>query len=367
MSKRGDGEGSIYQREDGRWCAQASIAGRRRTIYGKTRKAVQAKLRALLSDADRGLLPPTERVTVDEYLARWIEDVVAPSVRPRTLEWYQYALKGHLSPTIGHLKLTRLQPAHLQEMYTRMLSKGHAPKTVRNVHGVIHRALSQALTWNLVSRNVADAVQPPRPKRQEMKVLNPDQVRTLLSTSKGTMWGTFLHLALSTGMRLGELRGLQWRDVNLDRGDLHVRRQYGVDRRFSEPKTGKGRRRIALPTSVVESLQEHKRLQAQDRELIGSDYVDQDLVFATPLGRPLPYSTVQGNHKRLLAQAGLPDVRFHDLRHTAATLLLLEGVHPKVVQERMGHSQIAMTLDTYSHLLPSMDREAADRLDKLLD
>ncbi len=259
------------------------------------------------------------------------------------------------------------QVDNAQKLYSSLLSKGLTPKTVRNINSVIHSALVQAVAWDLMPRNPADAVRLPKSKPPEMKVLTPEQVRTLLRTAGETRYGPILTLAVATGMRQGELLGLQWKDIDLEAGRLHVRRQLGRDRQFTEPKSGKGKRSIALPEVAISTLRKHHLIQSEERRLLGPEYEDHDLVFCTHSGRPLPYTTLAHSFKRLLVRAGLPDVRFHDLRHTAATFLLLQGVHPKVVQERLGHSQISITLDTYSHLLPSMDRAAADGLNALLD
>ncbi len=366
MSRRGNGEGSIYQRADGKWCGQAMLAGKRHTVYGKTRREAQQKPRQVLSNADRGIMPAPEKVTFGDYLTRWLNDVASASLRPTTFETYEWAVRLYLVPELGRLKLTQLQPAHLQGLYTALLKKGLAPKTVRNVHGVAHRALTQAVAWGIVPRNVAEAVEPPQVKRHEMRTLTPEQIRSLLDAARGTRWAALLTLAITTGMRQGELLGLRWRDVNLDAGEPHVQRQWARNRQFTEPKTAKGRRKIDLPASAVRSLREHDRMQREERVLLGPEYEDNDLVFSTYQGKPIPVQTLTDNLKRLLRKAGCPEIRFHDLRHTAATLLLLQGIHPKVVQERLGHSTIGMTLDTYSHVLPGMGREAADRLDQLL-
>jgi len=213
---------------------------------------------------------------------------------------------------------------------------------------------------------VATLAHPPRAPRAEIAILTPEQVRSLLVAVRGDRWEALLATALATGMRQGELLGLKWGDVDLMSGAIHVQRQLQRDGTFAEPKTAKARRMIDLPASSVMIIKEHRRTQNEERLLIGAEWSANDLVFCTHAGKPLSPRNVLRAFKLTLRRAGLPDVLFHALRHTAATLLLLQGIHPKVVQERLGHATISMTLDTYSHLIPSMGRDAADRLDQLL-
>ncbi len=366
-AKRGNGEGTIYRDEKtGRWIGQAAIQGKRKSLYGKTRKEVQDKLRVLLADADKGLLPPSERLTVAQFLQRWLEGVVKPGLRSTTYRDYKNTIDRHTVPLLGHLRLTQLQPAHLQGLYASLLDSGLSPKTVRNVHGCIHAALEQAVKWNLAARNVSSIVELPRVRRHEIQALTTEQVKVLFATAQGSRWETLLMLAIASAMRQSELLALKWSDVDLESGQIHIRRQLDRDKTFSEPKTAKGRRTVDLPASTVVALREHRTRQLQDRLLMGAEWEDIDLVFCTHQGRPLGHRNVIREYTKLLQRAGIPHVEFHALRHTGATMLLLQGVNPKVVQERLGHSQISVTLDIYSHVVPSLGRDAADRLDKLL-
>lgn len=364
--RRGNGEGTVYQLPDGRWRGQATIAGKRAGVYGATRKEAQTKLRQLIGDADRGLLPPTERLTLAQHIERWLEDVVKRTRRPRTLENYRDMARLHILPRLGTMKLTQLQPAHLQQLYGAISDGGLSPKSVRIVHGVLHCALKQAVDWNLVPRNVASLANPPRVIRKEIQVFDPTQARHLLTTATDGRWLALMTMALATGMRQGELLGLTWGDVDLDAGLVRVRRRLGRDGELAETKTGGGRRVIDIPASTVKTLREHKRRQNEERLMLGGEWHDQGLLFCTHQGKPLNYRNMTREYKALLKKADLLALPFHALRHTAATLLLLQGVHPKVVQERLGHANISMTLDTYSHLIPSMGRDAADKLDALL-
>ncbi len=216
------------------------------------------------------------------------------------------------------------------------------------------------------TRNVASVVHPPTPKKHDFRALEPEQVRKLIETAKGTRWEALIALAVATSLREGELLGLKWVDITLDGSKLTVQRQLGLYKRLVELKTDTNRRSMRLPAYAVKVLREHQARQNEARIIKGPEYEDNDLVFATHNGRPLIARNVFREYKTLLRRANLPDIRFHDLRHTAATLMLLQGVSVKVVQERLGHSQVSLTLGTYSHVLPSMDQDAADKLDALL-
>jgi integrase len=222
-----------------------------------------------------------------------------------------------------------------------------------------------------VARNVADLVDPPRPQRKEMAALTAEQVRAFLDVAANDRFFALYCLAVGTGMRQAEMLGLTWSAVDLDRGVLAVQQQLvrvrGVGLTFSEPKTSKARRSITLPAFAVEALKWHRKAQLAEHLAMGPKWTDLHLVFANEIGKPLERSNlVRRSFEPLLARAGLPRIRFHDLRHTAATLLLSQGTHPKVVQERLGHATIAMTLDVYSHVVPSMQRDAATQLDGLI-
>jgi len=217
MVKKANGEGSITQMENGRWRVRVMIDGKRHSAYTATRKEAQAKYREFHGNADRGLLPSPEKLTLDRHLERWLADVVQPSVRPRTHKGYSDVARLHLLPTLGKVKLTQLQPNQVQQLYGQLTASGLAPKSVRNVHAVLRRALNQAVDWNLVPRNVATLAKPPRVARKEVEVLSPAEVRILLAAARGDRWEALIATALATGMRQGELLGLKWADVDLTR------------------------------------------------------------------------------------------------------------------------------------------------------
>jgi len=343
--------------------------GERKTLYAKTRQEVARLLAEALRDRDKGLPIIEERQTLEQYLARWFE-MIQPTIGPTSFKKYRQQLLLHVAPTLGVFSLAKLSAQQLQLLYAAKLKEGLSGTTVNLLHKIIHRALDDALRLGLVQRNVADMVDPPRRQPFEMNPLTLDQARALLSAAAGTRHEALCHLALSTGMRRGELLALTWRHVDLDQGILQVRatlKRY--DGRFfiAETKTRRSRRRIALTPSVCDTLRRHRALINEERLALGQAWNDYDLVFPNAIGNPIDErSMVRHWFRPLLKKAGLPPIRFHDLRHTAATLLLLAGVHPKVVSEMLGHASIAITLDLYSHVLPDMQREATLAMERAL-
>jgi integrase len=369
--RRGRSEGSIYQRADGQWTGSISIGydangkRRRRTVYGATKGEVQEKLRKLQLDAASGIVKTPEREQLADYLSRWLEDTARPSVRRNTYASYEQVIRLHIKEHIGGVRLADLTPQHVQGLYAAMERSGDSPRMRQLTHAVLRRALRQALRWGLLLRNPCDAVEPARVARREMTAFGPAEVKRFLAAAAGDRLEAIFVLAVSSGLRQGELFGLQWPDVNLDEGAIHVHRQ--LEERngklaLTEPKSDKGRRRVELPAFAAEAMLSHKARMLAEGHL---DRTDRP-VFCNSHGGFLRKSNfLRKVFKPILKKAGLPDIRFHDLRHTSATLLLSQGVHPKIVQERLGHSQISLTLDTYSHVLPGLQKEAAAKLDGL--
>lgn len=355
--RRAKGEGTIWRRTDGLWVAQITLpTGKRKAKYGRTQKEVKDWLHMQKEALRVGLWTDSEQLTLGEFLDKFMTDVAAHTLRPRTIESYHYIINKHIKPEIGTIKLSQLRPEQLQNLYSLKLNQGLSNRTVQYIHSVIHRSLNQALKWGLVVRNVADASEPPRVKRTPPTALTADQAKQLLETAKADRFYPLILLAITTGMREGELLGLQWGDIDLENGLIHVSHAIqlleGKGLVLTEPKTEKSRRTIKLPPFVIDVLR------GLDRS---SDYV-----FCTSHGTPFSPRNLLRFFHQLLKKAGLPKIRFHDLRHTFASLLLNENVHPKVVQEMLGHSTITLTLDTYSHLLPERQQEAADKIQSLL-
>jgi integrase len=369
MGKRANGEGSVYRRKsDGRWVGSLSLPdGTRKVFYGRKQSEVIAKLDEAANDLRRGMLAVGSNTTLQEYLENWLENVHKPTIRLSTYLNYRKLLKNYLVPGLGKVKIHRLTPQQVQGFYSQKMSQGLAPKTVNNIHGVLHKALDNAVKWNILPRNVCDAVTPPRIPRKEKNVLTKQQAHTLLEEVRAHRLEALLTLAITSGMREGELLALHWQDINFEDCSLQVKRAVSYLKGYgyveSEPKTAKGRRMIKLPVFVVGILIRHKAQQEEQRCQVGSAWIEKDLVFTNAQGYFYSASTLRKVFRRFLVSIGLPHMRFHDLRHSAATILLAMKVHPKVVQEILGHSQIAMTLDVYSHALPSMQEDVTKQWD----
>jgi integrase len=369
--RRGNGEGTIYKRKDGRYEARFTVhttsGPKRRAIYGKTRAEVAEKLTKAMADRDEGISFNAGKLTLGEYLRVWLEDSVKDSVKPATYEGYARMVRNHIAPAFGSLKLKNLTPPHLRRLYKEKLDSGLGTRSVQYIHTTLHKALKQATDDGLIPRNVADSVKAPQLKRTEMKPLTSEQAKALLEAAGGDRFEAMYVLAITAGLRQGELLGLKWEDMDLEAGKLQVRRTL-YKGNFTAPKTAKSRRTIKLTTRAVEALNRHREAQLEESEQLAGLWQDQGLIFTTQVGTPVNrHNLYSRNFKPLLEKAGLPHtVRFHDLRHTCATLLLSKNVNPKVVSEMLGHANVTVTLDTYSHVLPHMQDGAVDAMDSSL-
>jgi len=295
---------------------------------------------------------------------------VQGSVKPVSLENYEHLVRVHIDPALGRIKLKTLSPAHLQHFYRERLDSGLSPRTVQYLHALLHKALKQALRWELVPRNVATAVDPPQLHREEIQ-LSPTQVRAFLQAAREDRLEALYVLAVHCGLRQGELLGLRWEDIDLEAGTLQVRRTLTAakgDGVFTAPKTAKSRRNVKLTAGAIDALIRHHERQLEERKQLAGLWQDQGLVFTSGVGTPINrHNLLTRSFKPLLGKVGLPhSVRFHDLRHTCASLLVSKGVHPKLVQELLGHSNVSITLDTYSHVLPGMSNKTASAIDDAL-
>ena len=372
--KRGNGEGSIHRRKDGGWCAQYTVytaeGRKRKTIYGKTRTEVGGKLAKALSDCEGGLVFDDEGLTLGRYLDKWLEGSLRGSVRQSTFHRYEIAVRVHIKPVLGRLKLTKLAPTHLASFYQEKLAAGFAPASVNKLHVTLHKALDQAVKWRMIPRNVAEVVKAPRPSPEEIRPLSREQTKTLLEAAKEDRFEALYTLAVSTGLRQGELLGLKWEDVDLEESVVRVRRtltRHESRLLLGEPKTKRSRRTVRVSETAVEALKKHLARQVREKKYLNELYRDQGLVFTTHRGTLVnPTNLRKRSFIPLLEKAGLPPIRFHDLRHTCATLLLSSNVNPKIVSEMLGHATISVTLDTYSHVLPNMQESAARALEDTL-
>jgi len=341
---------------------------KRKALYARTQKDALHKLDAARRQVSDGIQPPPEGKRLGRFLEDWLRDVARPTLRQGSYERYHQALTLHVIPALGQRVLARLAAQDVQALYSRRLGAGASPNTVVQLHRILHRALGDAVRWGLVSRNVCDLVDAPRAQRKEMQALSADEARELIRAVDGDPNEALYVLAVTVGMRQGELLALRWADIDFDTSTVQVRRttrrvkgQGYVD---SEPKTASGRRNITLSHTAIEALRQHRARQVEQR-LAAAYWEDHDSVFTNEIGRTFDVRSLRRGFQTVLRRAGLPALRFHDLRHSAASLLLAQGVNAKVVQEMLGHSAVAFTLQVYSHVVPALRADAADKMDAI--
>jgi len=350
--------------------------GKRETLFSRTVRGKKTDADKLLTqkkaELDKGVLVKDEKLTLNEYLDKWIK-IIKPRVTEQTFNSYETMLRVYIRPHIGEFKLSDIKIMTVQKVYSEMQEKGFAPRTIRYAHAVFSMALSKAVEWGNIVVNPCDYAELPRLSRKETKAFSPEQAKQFLEFAKDNRHGLIFEFALATGMRPEEYLGLKWTDINFERCTATVQRAVvwikGSGYKFTETKTAKSRRTIPLPKSILPKLREHKRKQTEHRFELGSHYENHNLVFANEIGRPHHYRNLtQRHYEKILKKAELDKLGFvlYSLRHSCATLLLSAGENPKVVAERLGHSSVKMTLDTYSHVLPDMQQSATDKLETML-
>lgn len=388
--KRGNNEGSIYKMQDGRWRAALTIGkdsdGRpkRRVFTARTRHEVQDQLAAGLRDLQLGLLVAPERQTVGQFLTWWLKEVVRPSTRPKTMMFYEFVSRIHLIPGLGQIPLQRLSPQQVQSFLNDRLtapsertSRPLSVRTVRHIHRTLCTALSSGVKYGNIARNVAASVDPPRAVKSNAQYLSVDQARTFLSVAKDDRLFALFATVLSLGLRLGEGLGVSWSDVDLATGRFNIHQalqridkklyptQSGL--RLVEPKGGYSDRVVTLPAIAISALRQQVALQEEERQWAGVKWANAwNLVFTTRVGKPLDERHVLRRFQNLLALAGLPRMRIHDLRHSAVAILLAQGVNIKAISELLGHSSVAFTLQIYGHLLEETKKETSTKMDAAL-
>jgi integrase len=353
--RRSRGEGTIYRRGDGLWSAQVTLPnGKRKTKYAKSQKEAREWLQAQTGQIKAGIWTSTDTVKLRDFIERYLSEVASKQVRVATLNSYSQHARLHIYPALGNVKLAALRPEHLQRLYSDKIDQGLSAGTVRIIHGVLHRVLHQAAEWGVVSRNVASLVHPPHRRVAEPKMLDRGQLALLLDETRGQWLHPFIYLAITAGLRRSELVALKWSDIDWEARTLRVMRIATEDMDgklvLSEPKTSSSKRLVVLPQTTLDVLKEWQELSRGD------------MLFAHHDGSTRTPDSVNAAWDRLLARLGLPHVKVHSLRHLHATMLLEAGVSAKVVSERLGHSNIGITMDLYSHVTAPLQQQAADTI-----
>jgi integrase len=374
--RRGHGEGAIYYREDRkRWVASIDLGWengkrRRRDLYGRTRREVAEKLARALQAQHEGRELPPERTMVGPFLDDWLENVVKPRVRHLTYVAYESTIRLHLKPTLEKKRLVRLTPADVQKLLNAKSNEGLGPRKVREIRGVLRTALNQALKWGLVSRNMAALTDPPKVEAYEGTALTVDQAKAFIAACRGDRLEALYIIALGLGLRQGEALGIRWEDVDLDGGVLRLRKQVQrVDGKLQlvDLKTRRSRRTLPLPPFAIAALREHRTRQREERMHAGPAWQTTGAVFTTQIGTLLDARNVTRWFTALRTSVkDLPAFTFHDTRRTCSSLLLALNVHPRVVMEILGHTQISLTMETYTQVVPDLMKEAFERLDTAL-
>lgn len=363
------------------WYARVSFSdksGKRRFVKRRADNKTEAKeiIKQLIQDLQNtgGAVVEGAKMSLADYFEKWLGTAAKPRLSERTYSDYEELFKRYVEPAMGRKRLSDIQPLDVQSLYSSLQEKGLSARTVRYTHAILNSALKQAVKWGLMPRNPAAMAELPKMIRNEMRALSPLEAAQFLEACDNDRWGIVFQLALATGMRPEEYLGLKWSDIDLERGIVTVQRTLCWRRKgggyyFGEPKTSRSRRSIILPSSVRDALIEHrKKNQSTEAAAVARNDQILDLVFATSEGTPLmPRNLLKRHFKPILKSANLPEtIRLYDLRHSCATLLLTAEENPKVVSERLGHANITLTLDTYSHVLPSMQQAASDKLEQML-
>jgi integrase len=367
--------GSIRQKGKNSWQLQVYTGtgpdGKPRryfeTVRGRKGDA-QRRLTELLASLDKGVYTPPGKLTVAEHLKNWLDGYVKTNCSQRTLDGYQSIIERHLIPALGHVQLKHLNPQAIQAYYGKACEKLSA-RTVHHHHRVLSESLKYAVRQGYLGRNPAESVDPPSPRNRVMRTLTPDEVELLLTSVKDSHYYPVIYTAVSTGLRQAELLGLRWRDIDLDMCSISVSQVLYIRKgvcHFKQPKTEHSRRRVAMTPKLACFLREYQAERESLYRQLGKELTLDDLVFASVEGKPIDARVLSHAFGRMVKQADLSGVRFHDLRHTFASLMLLRGAKPKVISEALGHSSVAFTMDVYSHIIEGMQEDAMALLDEVL-
>ncbi len=362
MGRRCNHEGTIYQQSNGKWRAQYSIGSTRKGFTGKTKSECQNWLNAQKRISSEIPNQVEGYQIFSDYLSTWL-DQAEMNIRPTTMYQYRLYADRYIYPSLGKTRICDLTFSTIQAFYTNLYKNKTGTRTIKIIHSVIHHSLEDALTAGMINRNPAHGAKLPKGTQKEIQIFNEDQVNQMLLAAQGDRYEALYHLAVATGLRQSELLGLLWSDLDVNWGTLKVERQlrrnFKAPNYFSQTKTKNGRRILKIGTSTIQKLQEHRNRQNLDRAFAGEEWKENNLIFPSSIGTPLNQMNLYKRFIKLLDIAGLPRIRFHDLRHTSASIMLNHNIPMIVVSRRLGHYKVSFTMDTYGHMIPEMQDEAA--------
>ena len=369
MAKRGNNEGTIYQLPSGNWRAQIYINGYRLGKTKKSKREAQTWLRQTLEKTIQGYTGHGSNMLYKVFLEEWLS-AKKSAIKNNTWSLYEATIRNHIIPFLGREKISDITPEKIQLLYLQKEQAGTGIRTIRIIHTVLNNSLKKAVKLGIIHTNPTKATTPPTYECPEMEIYSEFEITQLLMAVKGTNIETLIYFAVTTGLRQSELLGLQWSDINWDRKTIFVKRQlmrkFKKPNYFVSPKTKSGKRTISLGENTIQKLQEHYRKQQIHKKKIGTKWQENDLIFPSAVGTPMSQRNLYKKFKAVIRQAGMRNIRFHDLRHTAASLMLNHGIPVLIVAKRLGHSKVSVTLDTYGHLLPGMEQETANFIDELI-
>ncbi len=375
MKRNASGNGSVRQRADGKWEARCYINGKRKSFYAGKQADVLKKMREAMKMQDDGLIFEPTRVSLSQWIDIWLEEYVKPSNKPLTYSTYKSSIDSHIKPQLGKIKLTAINSTQIQSFYNRLFRTDNlAPKTIKNIHGILHKTLQQALKLRYIGFNPCDSCTLPRIEKNEIKPLTENEIEMFLrEIGRDEPLKDLFTVALFTGMREGEICGLSWKDVDFNLGTITVRQQLCKEKTkgggfyIATTKNSKARTLTVAPF-VLDILSKVKMEQLKNKLIVGSDWQNKfDLVFTNKIGKHIVPQTANKRFKNIAKKIGRADSRFHDLRHTYAVTSLQEGDSVKTVQENLGHATASFTLDVYGHVSEKMKKESAMRMQAYFD
>lgn len=338
---------------------------KQKTLSGfNTKKEAEKSCAEMITQIENGLYVDVSKGTIKEFILQWMDTHAKQTLRESTFDVYKWIIDSHIIPGIGMITMDKITTLDIQKFLNKKKVDGLSSEYIKKMYNILHGSFEKAVVWGLIQKNIVSAAEPPRSESKDINTWNIEQASSFLEHTKGEFFHIAYVIAIYTGMRKGEILGLRWKDIDMEASRLSIRQtiyRTRVGLIFQEPKTKSSKRVVALPDIVIQSLKKQKHEQNKWKIQLGPAFLDHDLVVTNYEGKPVDPRNLTRHFTKMIKECELPKIRFHDLRHTHATIMLQLGEHPKVVSERLGHSRVAITMDTYSHVTPDMQKEASDK------